>query len=404
MPGTAILGVALCVGAQAFFVGGELALLGADRLALAERARSGHTGSALAVRLLEKERRLNTACLIGSTTAVVAATTLATLAFSAAGDASPSLAFAAVFPFTLLLGSAVPRRLGTGHADLLAPLLAWPLFVSQTLFQPLLWLAERWVTWVERAIGAATVAPVTREEILSLLADPDIPDAEQRLIRGVFEIRDTVVEEVMTPLVQVDALPCTASVREAVEAALRTGFSRIPVFRDRVDNLVGVVSASDLLFQTKSGAELQDLMRPVLYVPETQRVDALLDQMRDTRSAFAVVVDEYGGSVGVVTVEDVLEEIVGEIGDERDVETPGITRLADNTWRVPGHTEVWALQEHIGQPLPEGDYETISGLILARTGRIPKTGEVVLVNERVALRVEYATDRAILWVKVTLRA
>ncbi len=402
-PADAMPWIAGCVLLQGFFSGSEIAMVSADRVGLAQRAQNGHLGSALAARLLEKEERLLGTCLIGSQLAVVTGTTLVWWTAAASGAPNGWLFALAFVPVALLFGDAIPKALYQGHADTLAPIVALPLVALQLLFRPFLAVVSVWTDLLRAFTGRADEVPVTREEILKLLENPDIPATEQRLIRGVFEIRDTVVEEVMTPLVQVDAIPCDARTDFAADVAHRTGHSRVPVFRDRIDNLVGVVQAHDLLFHSGADITVEALMRPVLYVPETQRVDALLEQMRASRSHFAVVVDEYGGSVGVVTVEDVLEEIVGEIRDERDVETPGIVQLGERTWRVPGQAEVWELDTVIGRELPKGDYETVSGLILARIGRIPKTGEVILVDDIFVLKVEYATDRAVLWVKLTVR-
>ena len=233
------------------------------------------------------------------------------------------------------------------------------------------------------------------------IRDRPIDEEDVRLIKRIFQITETPVEDVMTPLVRVNALAEDADRAEAVQAFIRSGHSRIPIFRERVDNLVGVLHHQDVLFG-EDGATIEDLVRPARYVPESKRVDVLLREMREDRVHFMVVVDEYGGGVGVVTLEDLLEEVVGEIQDERDRDELRIRQLSANSWRMPAQVEVEHLSERIGTEVPEGDYETIAGLILERLGRIPEVGEVIEV-EHLRFRIEEADARAILRVHLVVR-
>jgi len=177
------------------------------------------------------------------------------------------------------------------------------------------------------------------------------------------------------PLVEVVMLPDTARPAEAIDLIQRRGFSRLPVYHERETNVVGVVAAMDLLSRGLGAAALDAIMRQPYYVPETKRIDDLLREMQRSRNHMAVVVDEYGGSTGVVTLEDILEEIVGEIQDEHDRSPASVERLPDGSYWVAARTNIDELNEALDWNLPKNDYETVAGLVLATLHRIPRTGE-----------------------------
>ncbi|MCO4743794.1 MAG: HlyC/CorC family transporter [Proteobacteria bacterium] len=393
---TGIAIVLSCLALQAFFSGSEMALVSADELKLTARAKDGDRGAQLALSLLEAETSLLGTCLIGTNLCLITGTTVASLVMLSSGDVRAWVPTAVMVPLLLVFGEALPKTVGNYHGTTLAPLLARPLRLFQILFAPVLGLVTAWDRLLSAITGVHESAGVTRQEILLLLEEkPDGPIDEEdvRLIRRIFQITETPVEDVMTPLVQVNALSVDAERGEAVDAFIRSGHSRIPIYRDRIDNLVGMLHHLDVLFGD-DGTSIADLVREPAYVPESKRVDELLREMREMRVHFMIVVDEYGGSVGVVTLEDLLEEVVGEIQDERDRDEPRIRQLAENSWRMPAQVEVDALSERIGREVPEGDYETVAGLLLTRLGRIPEVGEVVEV-ERLRFRVEDADARAI---------
>jgi CBS domain containing-hemolysin-like protein len=203
----------------------------------------------------------------------------------------------------------------------------------------------------------------------------------------------------MVPLVDVTALPETATPDEAIALIRGRGHSRLPLFRDRIDNMVGVVTAMDLLRRGVEVERLDALMRPPAFVPETKRIDDLLGEMQKARIQLAVVVDEYGGSVGIVTVEDIVEQIVGEIRDEREPTPAAWERLPDGSYRVLARVGIGELNEALEWELPTGDYETVAGMILATVHRIPRTGEEFGVD-RYHLTVLEADERRVLTVKI----
>ena len=214
------------------------------------------------------------------------------------------------------------------------------------------------------------------------------------MIRRVFAFTEAVVEEAMVPLIHVVAVAETATCAEAVEHMIKSGHSRLPIFRERVDDITGVVLHQDLMAETDWTRPVAEIARTPLFVPETKRVDHLLLDLRRARLRMAVAVDEYGGSVGIITVEDLLEEIVGDIEDESDSETTRVRRVGDREWIALGHAEREHLEATVGLVLPDGDFETVAGYILTITGRIPKSGEQVDAGGFL-LTVNKANDRAV---------
>jgi CBS domain containing-hemolysin-like protein len=205
--------------------------------------------------------------------------------------------------------------------------------------------------------------------------EADVTTQEAEMIDKIFDLGDTTVREIMMPLVEVVMLPITATPRDAVTLIQQRGFSRVPVYSQRETNIVGVVAAMDLLRRGASAKTLDELMRQPYYVPETKRIDDLLRELQRGRMHLAVVVDENGGSTGIVTLEDILEEIVGEIHDEHDRSSAPIERLPDGTYWVAARTNIDELNEALDWNVPKQDYETVAGLVLATLGRIPRRGE-----------------------------
>ena len=239
--------------------------------------------------------------------------------------------------------------------------------------------------------------PVTRADIQVLLdatTDPNLTAADKAMIRRVFAFTEAVVEEAMVPLIHVIAVPEETTVADAADQMIKSGHSRLPVYRERVDDITGVVLHQDLMNEKDWTRPVAEIARTPLFIPETKRVDHLLLDLRRARLRMAVAVDEYGGSVGIITVEDLLEEIVGDIEDEMDREKTRVRRVGEREWLAVGHAEREHLESKVGLDLPDGDFETVAGFILTQTGRIPKAGEQVEAQGHL-LTVNKANDRAI---------
>jgi putative hemolysin len=405
VPAGPLIIIAVCIVTQGFFSGAEMALVNANRAGLKAKADDGDVGAARALVLLSEEERLLGTCLIGTNLSVVTSSTATASLWASLGVAEGLTTTLTLLPFVLIFGEALPKTVFQWHATTLAPLLAGPLTAFQVLFAPALWLVSNWGRALSLLTGGSGRAFVTRDDLKSLLEGSDnstIALENRKIIQRVLALNEKPVIDCMTPLIRVHALDEDSPVDEAVAVATRTGHSRLPVYRERVDNLVGYALHLDLLYATDGQRPLKDIMRPIKFVPESKRADQLLNDLRRSGEHLAVIVDEYGGSIGIVTVEDLLEEVVGEIHDERDPNEPAIRRLAEKRWRVPARTWIDEVNQVTGAQLPEGgEYDTVAGLILRRAGRIPEPGETLEIAGA-QIRVVEANERAILTVHLML--
>ena len=406
--GVVVVGAAVL--SQGFFSGSEMALVSCNRARLKANAEQGSAGAALALRMLEHEEdKLLGTCLIGTNLSLITGTTTAGLVLAGLGYHEEWLLTLLYLPVGLVMGEALPKLLYRHYADALAPRLAPPLRLVQRALTPALFVVSRWSALLGRLLGAEE-SSVRREDIVQLLNEgavdthdrpPGRRPRPRALIRRLLKMSEIAVEEAMTPLVDVKAIPEEATVGQAIAIVLRGGHSRLPVYRERVDNIVGMVDHRDLLFAADDDVLVSTLTNPVRFVPDSKRLDALRREMTDAGEPFAVVVDEYGGSVGIVTMEDLFEQVLGDIQDERDHQGPAIRRLSDREWRVPARTPIEDLEAAIGRTVPQGDYETVAGLLLAVTGKIPETGAVVRIA-RLTVFVEAASERAVHQVRVVV--
>jgi CBS domain containing-hemolysin-like protein len=374
---------ALCLLATMFFSAAEMAFIAANRLRLRHAAEEG---SRTAARYLDAFRRpehaLSTAMMGVTVAHIVASSTATWTLLPALGGLAPVLVTALLTPVMLVFGEIIPKAVAREWATSLILKLYRPLAWASLVLAPVVAFSRFVVSSLLRVFGGREPdmrAFVSREELKALLSlepgEADVTTQEAEMIDKIFDLGDTTVREVMVPLVEVAMLPDTASPRDAIALIRDRGFSRIPLYRQRETNVVGVVAAMDLLSRGAEAATLDELKRPPYYVPETKRIDDLLREMQRARTHMAVVVDEYGGSTGVVTLEDILEEIVGEIRDEHDRTPASVERLPDGSYLVAARTNIDELNEALDWSLPKQDYETVAGLVLATLHRIPRTGE-----------------------------
>jgi len=400
--------IALAVLVTAFFSAAEMAFIGANRLRLRHLAEAGNRTAARYLEAFKRPERLLSTAMMGVTLAHIIASTVATWALlPVAGNFAAVIVTLALTPILLVFGEVIPKAVAREWATALI-LSVFRLFeLASLVLSPLTWATNAIVTPMLRLLGRTRTSTrqfVSREELKVLLqmepAEADVTTSEAEMIDNIFDLGETAVREVMVPLVDVAALPDSATPDDAVLLMAERGFSRIPVFTDRVFNIVGVVTAMDLLRRGADAPDLRSLMRPATYAPETKRIDDLLREMQKARLQLAVVVDEYGGAVGIVTLEDIVEEVVGEIRDEHDKTPDTVERLPDGSYRVAGRTNIDELNEALDWELPKGDFETVAGLILATLHRLPLVGEVLRVG-RYTLTVLEADRRRILTVRIT---
>jgi putative hemolysin len=385
-----LIALAACLAIQAFFAASEIALVSADELKVRAEGEGGGRAARTLGWLLSRRDRLLALTLTSNNLATVI---IAVALTAFLHDLRPQLALWAPFilaPLSLVLGESIPKLLTLRNPLRFARLAAPVLRVLALVMAPLLFVETLLSRALRRLVGVPSEAEsvfLEREDLVRLLhrrpadvtsaLDKDaILPAESRMISRIFRFSRAEARKAMVPLVGVDAIPQDASLSAAIEAVRRVGFSRLPVFSNRITDIVGVVHVFDLLEAPDLSHPVTEVMRPVSYFPESMPLDEVLLALQRTGENLAVIVDEYGGAAGLITMEDVLEEVVGEIEDEHDREEDVARVVNPRTLAVMARAPIAELNERYGLRLPEGDeYASIGGFVLERLGHIPKPGE-----------------------------
>jgi putative hemolysin len=396
----ALVAVGLLV--SAFFSAVETALVSANRTRLSHRADEGDQGARRALELLEEPRRLFGATLVGNTLANVFLTTLASLWFSHRyGEGVVPWLVVALTILLLVAGEIVPKAIARAQADDLTVRLAGPLDALHRLLLPLIKVVDAAATGLVRLIGVkATPAPASlnRQDFQLLLDESEetgqVAPGQGRILSRVMDFGETTAREAMVPRTDIVAVESGTTVRDVIQLIREKGLSRIPVYRDDLDQVLGIVHLFDLFRAPSPDLPVDGLLRPVEFVPEAKPCDELLREMRARRRPVAIVVDEYGGTAGLVSTEDLVEELVGDIRGEEEAATAAIRPLDPGRWAVDGPVRIVELNEALDVELPEGDYETVAGLFLERAGRVPQPGDSLQVGN-VRLEVTAADARRI---------
>jgi len=394
---------------EGFLSGSEITMVAADRKKLSRFAHAGSRWDRLTFRILKEPSWFLSATLVGSNLAEVANAALVTsILMGFYGSRGDLYAFLILTPLILIFGEILPKTLFQQKADPWVRKIVPAIWVVSLILYPFVWLMSKATQAVSRLLKQeGEVRPlVTREELQLLLREEggrsDINPLEQDMIRRIFRFSTTRIKEAMIPLVDVVALEETCTVEEAIASVRQENYSRYPVYRDRVDNVVGTLYSLDLLDAEGEGRTIRPFVRPISFFPETKPVDELLLEMQRNQEAMAAVVDEYGGTVGIVTVEDILEEVVGEIEDEYDVNQPFYRRTGPKKFWINARMEIDHLNEILKLGLPRGDYETLGGFVLERLGRVPLTGEVFR-HRKMLFEVLKSNEKSVLEVAVTLK-
>ena len=317
-----------------------------------------------------------------------------------------------VLSFYLINGKIIPRKIGIHRCETIAYAVSGILRFMIKILYPYIILMLAISNFVVKIFGVPAHADeklATEDEIMMMVDASGekgvIEESEADMIANIFEFGDTTASEAMTHRTDVEALEYTSDVRQAVDFALQNGFSRIPVYKDDLDNIQGVLYVKDLLkFVGNSencDTPIYKLMRPACYIPETKKLSELFGEMTETKVQMAVVVDEYGGTSGIITMEDLIESILGNIQDEFDNEDEEISQVNDNTFTIDGTTSIYEVSDLLDIELPEGDYDTLAGYIVSTLGRIPTENEHPTVTyENAEFTVEQVIDRRITKVHV----
>jgi CBS domain containing-hemolysin-like protein len=368
---------------EGFFAAAEISLISANRRRLHHRAEEGFRGAKIALKLLSRPEYLVATTLLGAYMAAGANAILVTmLLMDRLGPGGELLAMISLPPVLVIFGEIIPKSIGRQQAAVLAEKLAPLLYVASWVIYPITLVFGGLSRLVLMAAGVRKTGQlpfITRDDLRLVVAksgpEVDLERKERLFIHRILQFSLRTVKEVMVPLIRVAAIPDTLTVGQALEEFRASRFSRLPVYHRRIDNLIGVLHDFDLLGEDGPDRPVRAFLRPVAYVPELKKIDRLLAEMQRQGTHLAVVVDEYGGAVGVVTIEDLLEEIVGEITDEFDQEVAPYKKLGEGHYLISARTEIKALNETLHLKLPSGDYETLAGFLIAELGDLPRAGE-----------------------------
>lgn len=313
---------------------------------------------------------------------------------------------------SLTIGEISPKSLALQHAERISLWVAGPLTLLSYIMSPLVKITTVASNAMVRPFGgtASFAPPIMTEEELKLLVEAGeeegvLEEEEKEMIHSIFEFTDTVVRKVMVPRIDIKAVEVNEPIGELIKVIINAGHSRIPVYEESIDNIVGIVHAKDVLravHENGKRVSIRELMRPPYVIPENKMVDELLAEFKRNKIQMAIVVDEYGGTAGLVTIEDLLEEIVGDIMDEYDVEEPLMEVIDENTRIVDARMAIDEINEDMGLSLPEAEFDTIGGLVFGLLGKQPQQGDQVTYDS-VDLIVEKTDGRRIEKVKIIRR-
>ena len=408
-----LLALIVLTSAAAFFAASEASIVALSRLkARAMSERKIHGALALE-KLLEDRNRVLTTVLIGNTFVLLAADSVATYLFIAAGVPHAAIWSTLVMTATILLfGEILPKTVAVSDSERWSLRIAPPLRRIIWLLTPFTFLFLLLSNWLVRVFGGRPIANgpyVTEDDIKTIVnvgVEQNVLEADEReLIHSIIEFGDTIVREVMTPRTRMVAVALDATPRRALDLVIAEGNSKLPVYEESIDNVIGVVHDRELLITLSEGGiattPLRSLMRPVTHVPENKRISELLRDMQRGKYSLAIVLDEYGGTAGLVTMEDLLEEIVGEIRDEHDeAEEESIRRVEDDETIVEAGVNIEDLNAYLDLELPHEEFETIGGFVVGLFGRLPLEGEEIQASPGVKIRVDRTRGRRILTVRV----
>jgi len=428
IPGRLLL-VLILTALNAFFAMSEIAVITLNEGKLERLAIEGDKKAKRVLKLKKNASRLMSITQLGVTLAAFLAATVVTQSFTdpllhhlhqrmpeAHGviDAAITIGITlALTYFSLVFGELIPRRIALKHPQMFALAVSGTLTFAANILRPFVWVVSASANGILRLFGFDPDAqdnPVTEEDIRMEVEKAGetglIEEAQQEMIQNIFELDDINVAHIMTHRTDIVGMEVDEPLEELVALAIEEGVSRIPVFEEDIDNIIGIVYVKDLLKfigASVPGLSLRELMRPAVFVPETKRCGELFKEMTAKKVQIAIAVDEHGGTAGLVSLEDVLESIVGNIQDEYDDEEEEILQVDDHTFMLDGATGIEEVAELVNVTLPEGDYDTIAGFVISELGYLPQEGEHPEVEHKhLRFVVEEVEDKRIAAVKVEI--
>ncbi len=397
---------------SAFFSGSETAFMSVNRVKIKEKVQRGDEHAEKVDKLLQNQTRLLTTILIGNNLVNIAASSIATaLSIELFGSKGVGIATGVVTLLILIFGEITPKSLGNNRASDYAKAAAVPLYYLEIILSPFIYLFTKIVNLFVKDKNLISSAFLSEEEIRRFVnvsqREGVIKETEQEMIQSVFDFDDTLVKEIMIPRIDMVCIEKNASLTELIKLGVEKGHSRIPVFEESIDNIIGLIYIKDLLeliLAEKKEVDIEKFVKPIYFIPEGKPINQLLSEMKDRKEHMAIVVDEYGGTSGLITIEDLLEEIVGDIQDEFDLEKSYIEVIDDNKLLLDGRVDIEEINKYLKEPLAESDdYETVSGLVLYYLNRLPVQGEKLKL-ENVTFIIESIVDNRIRKIKLISEA
>lgn len=386
---TLLIALVILVAFSAFFSASETAFSSLNQIRLKSRAEDGDKAAARVLAMSEQYDKLLSTILIGNNIVNIGAASIATVLFTKAlGEERGATVSTIVLTIVVLVfGEVSPKSIAKEMPETIATAVSPFLNLLMTLFTPLTWLFSQWKKLLNHFIHSSEEDTITEGELMTMVSeaenDGELTDRESQLIRSAIEFDDVEVEEILTPRVDVIAVEDDITLEELARTFAESGYSRLPVYHGTIDNIIGVVHEKDFyLGRLKKETTLEDLIKPTLYTTGSTQISRLLRILREQHHHMAVVVDEYGGTEGIITLEDILEELVGEIWDEHDEVTEDFHKQADGSWIVLGSASVDDLYEMLGLPEDEDiDSNTVNGLVQEKTCHLPKVGDRFTLGE-----------------------
>lgn len=379
----------ILVGFSAFFSASETAFSSLNQIRLKSRAEDGDSSAARVLNMAGQYDKLLSTILIGNNIVNIAAASIGTILFTRmlGAERGATVSTIVLTIIVLIFGEVTPKSLAKEMPERVATAVSPFLVLLMALMTPLTWLFTQWKKLLGHFVHSGEADTITEGELMTMVSeaenDGELTDRESELIRSAIEFDDVEVEEILTPRVDVVAVEDDIPLEELAQTFAESGYSRLPVYHGTIDNIIGVVHEKDFyIARLKKATKIDDLVVPTLYTTGSTQISQLLRTLREQHHHLAVVVDEYGGTEGIITLEDILEELVGEIWDEHDEVTEDFRKQSDGSWLVSGSASVDDLYEELDLPEEEDiDSNTVNGLVQEKTCHLPKVGDRFTLGE-----------------------
>ena len=379
----------ILVGFSAFFSASETAFSSLNQIRLKSRAEDGDSSAARVLAMAEQYDKLLSTILIGNNIVNIAAASIGTILFTQmlGAERGATVSTIVLTIIVLIFGEVTPKSLAKEMPEKVATAVSPFLVLLMAMMTPLTWLFTQWKKLLGHFVHSGEADTITEGELMTMVSeaenDGELTDRESELIRSAIEFDDVEVEEILTPRVDVVAVEDDIPLEELAQTFAESGYSRLPVYHGTIDNIIGVVHEKDFyIARLKKATKIDDLVVPTLYTTGSTQISQLLRTLREQHHHLAVVVDEYGGTEGIITLEDILEELVGEIWDEHDEVTEDFRTQSDGSWLVSGSASVDDLYEELDLPEEEDiDSNTVNGLVQEKTCHLPKVGDRFTLGE-----------------------